>query len=344
MKKQLLILASCLHLLVNGHILDPKNQILDALYNELHIEKSVTFIPIKPNIYELIVNDKTSYIVRLNEEYNMFARTIECNLHIYAAEKGFGPHIFYHNPEKHIIIMEKLEAKELIPSDINNCLPALVEALHPMHKAPIESRQIPYFTSNTIKRIYNLGLNTNPRQLNTLAIYGNLLRLEKLFANDQQVMVHNDLHPFNIFFDGNIFKFIDFETPHFDTPFVDLAHVALFYCMNEKQEKHLLELYFNRKITLLDHIKLTAMKCFVCSKLICWMLQSLPADTKNNNDNLDLSTLEYTPPLHIFLKHGCDMDNPKWRYKAAISAVKTFEDLIAHIDACLFKNIDGITL
>lgn len=344
MKKQFLILISCLHLLVNGHILDPKNQILDALYNELHIEKSVTFIPIKPNIYELIVNDKTSYIVRLNEEYNMFARAIECNLHTYAAEHGFGPQILYHNPKKHIIIMEKLQAKELIPADIDSCLPALVQALHAMHTAPIEGRQIHTFTFNTIRRIYTLHQHIDQQQLNTFGVYGNLLRLEKLFAHDEQVMVHQDLHPFNIFFDGINFKFIDFETPHLDTPFIDLAHLALFYCMNEKQEKQLLELYFNRKINLLDMVKLAAMKCFVCSKLICWMLASLPSNTNEVNSGLDLAVLEYTPPLHVFLKQGCEIDNPKWRYRAAISAVKTFENLIAHIDACLLKNLDGINL
>ncbi|RTL06602.1 hypothetical protein EKK58_04685 [Candidatus Dependentiae bacterium] len=340
MKKQLYIIASCLHLLAYGYILDPKNHILDTLYSELKIEQPVTFIPVKmPNIYEIVING-TSYIVRLNEEYNRFARVIECNLHTYAAEKGFGPQIFYHNPDKHIIIMEKLQAKELVPADIEACLPKLVEALHAMHNSPIESRHIHTFTTNTIKKIYNLDQHANPRQLNTFAIYGHLLRLEKLFEDDYKVMIHQDLHPFNIFFDGVNFKFIDFETPHLDTPFVDLAHVALFYCMNEEQEKKLLSLYFNREITVLDYIKLKAMKCFVCTKFICWMLNSLPTSTKDSHHSIDLSVLEYTPPLNIFLKCAVtNIKNAKWRYRLAISAIKTFEELIEQIDTYLLKNI-----
>lgn len=338
MKKMIFTMLSIVHLIVNGRILDTKNYILDILNDRLHINQPVTFIPIKsPNIYEIIINGK-AYIVRLNEEYSLFTRTIECKLHTYAAEQGFGPQILFHDASKHIIIMEKLDYKELIPSDIENCLPKLVEALHKMHAAPIDGRPIHPFTNNILKRTLNLNKYYDTCGINTNAMYGRLLALEKLFDHDSQVMIHQDLHPFNIFFDGTNFTFIDFETPNLDTPFVDLAHVALFYCMNPKHEIEFLKLYFGRDVRVFDYIKLTAMKCFVCTKLVCWMIESLPHNCKNQQDTIDLVQLDYTPPLDIFFKNEPCMNNAQWRYKCAISAIKTFEILLDQIDALFLDH------
>jgi thiamine kinase-like enzyme len=338
MKKTLLYALFFSNCILNGRILDYKNHIVDVLYNQCGITSPVAFAPIKePHIYQITV-DNQSYIVRLNEEYNIFARTIESALHIYAAEKGFGPKILFTDPAKQIIIMEKLEAPVVIPSNVDAFLPNLVNTLHLMHQTAITGRQIHKFTTNILNRVMNLN-DMQRRDIHTIDIYASLLRLVNLFINETEVLVHGDLNPFNIFITKDTCKFIDFETPHVDTAFVDLAHVALCYGMNKEQEATLLHLYFNREIHTLDFIKLTAMKCFVCAKLICWMLESV---SRCNNpqfpDILDLSLLQYTPPLHSFLVENPNMEDAQFRYKLAISAIKELEELLHQLDLCMMGN------
>ncbi|HTM05702.1 MAG TPA: phosphotransferase, partial [Patescibacteria group bacterium] len=153
----------------------------------------------------------------------------------------------------------------------------------------------------------------------------------------EEVFVHGDLNPFNIFITENRCIFIDFETPHLDNVFVDLAHVALFYHMNKEQEASFLKLYFNREIHTIDFVKLTAMKCFVCAKLICWMLESVsPYETEK--DILDLSSLQYIPSLHNFLIENPNMNDPELRYKIAIGAIKELEELLQQLDLYMFGS------
>lgn len=336
MKKNLFVILSICTFILNGHILDQKNYIVDILHDEFQISCPVVFAPIKlPHIYQINFADK-SYIARLNEEYNIFVRSIESALHIYAAEKGFGPHILFTDPEKKIIIMEKLEAPAVIPSNIDDFLPNLVNAMHLMHKAPVASRQMPIFTTNVLNRVMNLHEN-QLRGIKSIEIYAGLLRLAHLFVNEEKVLVHGDLNPFNIFIIENRCTLIDFETPHLDTAFVDLAHVALFYGMNKKQEKKLLQSYFNRETTTIDFVKLTAMKCFVCAKLICWMLESV-TPCFDEKDILDLSQLQYIPALHNFLVENPNMENAQLRYNIAISAIKELEELLIQLDHCMLGD------
>jgi thiamine kinase-like enzyme len=336
-KKTLLISLFLCSLMLNGHILDYKNYVVDILYKQCGITSPVTFVPIKePHIHQIIFDNK-SYIVRFNEEYNIFVRTIESALHIYAAEKGFGPKILFTDPEKQIVIMEKLEAPAIIPSNVDAFLPNLVKSMHLMHQAPITGRQIPTFATNILNRIMSLG-ERQRRGINLLHVYASLFRFTSLFNNkDEEVFVHGDLNPFNIFITENRCIFIDFETPHLDNVFVDLAHVALFYHMNKEQEASFLKLYFNREIHTIDFVKLTAMKCFVCAKLICWMLESVsPYETEK--DILDLSSLQYIPSLHNFLIENPNMNDPELRYKIAIGAIKELEELLQQLDLYMFGS------
>jgi len=49
-----------------------------------------------------------------------------------------------------------------------------------------------------------------------------------IYKRVKLVLVHGDLHRFNIFFCNNAYKLIDFEAAHYDDPYVDLAHLAVF--------------------------------------------------------------------------------------------------------------------
>jgi hypothetical protein len=340
MKKRLLFIIFFSHLILNGRILDYKNHVLDVLYKQFKITSPVTFVPLKePYIYQIDFNNQ-SCIVRLNGEYNIFARTIESALHIYAAEKGFGPTILYTDPEQEIIIMEKLEAPAVIPSHIDAFLPNLVTAMHLMHQAPIVSRQIPKFTTSILTRVMNLN-EKQCRGINALQIYASLFPFANLFNNskEEEALVHGDLNPFNIFITADRCKFIDFETPHIDNVFVDLAHVALFYGMNKQQEQKLLSLYFGREISTVDFIKLTAMKCFVCAKIVCWMLESVTrCCNPEHPDILNLTSLPYIPPLHEFLVANPNMEDAQFRYKLAISAIKELEELLHQLDLCMIGD------
>jgi hypothetical protein len=59
--------------------------------------------------------------------------------------------------------------------------------------------------------------------------------------------------------------------------------------MDKIQEKKLIEMYFNRQATVEDFIKLTAMKCCVCTKFICWMLEAVQDEAIGENNNRPLS-------------------------------------------------------
>lgn len=341
MKNNIFLALFLCNFIVHGHILDTKNRILDALHKQYDIKEPVVFIPIKPDRIYLTSFNNRSVIVRVNEHCNTNERINEFVLQAEASLNGFGPTVFFSDAEHYITFIEKIENNILIPKNIDMYLTPLVSSLHLMHQTKDYCGKCYKFTDNVLNQLKSLNAKQQ-RDVNIYEFYGNLARLTHLFNNENLVLVHGDLHPFNVFFTTEESlpkcRFIDFELAHYDSPFVDLAFVALFYGMNKSQEKKLLELYFNRSADSTDFIKLTAMKCFVCAHLF-YLMFAYGASEINKKNPFDVSRLQYTPPLNIFIHDSpIDIHNPEWCYRAGISAVKTMEELFHQLDQYLLGD------
>jgi hypothetical protein len=66
---------------------------------------------------------------------------------------------------------------------------------------------------------------------------------------DGWVASHNELKPLNMLFDGEQFKFIDWESAFLNDPYVDLAVAANYYVNDDADEEAFLGAYFGQPAT-----------------------------------------------------------------------------------------------
>ena len=88
--------------------------------------------------------------------------------------------------------------------------------------------------------------------------FRNLLLLKK-FKQDL-VLTHHDLNPKNILFKNNSIKIIDWEYAGLNDRFFDLASICVEFSLNKKDEKLILQSYFNqykkKHLQKLNHFKI----------------------------------------------------------------------------------------
>lgn len=316
-------------------LIDKKNQTIDILYRLTGYEGPYTFECLKwrgkkPFIYKVNYADK-SCIVRFNEDFFKPARIDEIAFHHYAQEQGFGPEILYANADVGIIIMEYFtetqDQVELL--DTHKQMDRLIACIKKIHVTEgFVCRPQDSFVSNILKR-FSYMLEHNVYGFNLISFKESLRFLQCCIDSDiKPVLVHGDLHRFNIFLCNDAIKLIDFEAVHYDHPYVDLAHLAVFFGFDEKEEIYLLEQFLNRQATGHDIVQFTIFKIFVLAKLVLWMFETLDNDFINSSN---FQQMFYVKPLTEFLKDPVETANPVWCYRVGICALKEAEKLLAFL-------------
>ncbi len=315
-------------------LIDKRSQIVDILFGITGYEGPYTFNVLKsqdkePLIYKVDYANK-SCIVRFNEKFFTPGRMNEIAFHQYAEKEGFGPEVIYSDAQAGIIIMEYLTPSQYdkVSLDRYKQIDLLLSCVKKIHEISTDEfvvrRQQDVFTSIINKR-FSYVLKQNK-------LCGmNLIPLKELLAffescidtNVAPVLVHGDLHRLNIFFYDEKIKLIDFETVRYDHPYVDLAHLAVFFGCDKQEEKYLLEQYWNRQISQHDLFQFAIFKAFVCAKFAFWMLEIADKNSIQAQQNVF-----YVKPLTEFLNDVFEDKNPEWCYRAGICALKEAEKLL----------------
>jgi thiamine kinase-like enzyme len=113
-------------------------------------------------------------------------------------------------------------------------------------------------------------------------------RLETAAGPFEMVFGHNDLLAANIMDDGNRLWLIDWDYAGYNTPLFDLGGLASNNGLDEAQERHMLELYFEKPVT--DDLlrRYGAMKCASLLRETMWSMVSELTST------LDVDYAAYT--------------------------------------------------
>lgn len=175
----------------------------------------------------------------------------EIKAHLIAAEKGIAPRIHFSNPTTLLMdfIAENTlpidQAKE--PSFLNK-IACAIQKINAMTK---KEQFIDMDIFGTIQKNFEY---LNPQESLTpiLAQAKNQFKslMDDILAQSKPlVFCHGDLHPRNIFFTNQKIVLIDWSDGGMNYPFFDLASIAVFCCLTDKNETSLLTHYLKKEPT-----------------------------------------------------------------------------------------------
>jgi len=203
------------------------------------------------------------YVIRFLKNVSQEQKQKEIALASIASESGYGPHIYYADSKKGIVIMDYLKAKKISDQQRQSkqLYVALANILRKIHCGPPFCQARSPFDKFRIKveRVAKYGVDA----------YIPLKKMEHIVSCIHKAFLpcltfapcHNDLHLFNlIFLENGEFKAIDFDNAGQSNPYYDIAVVALFYCVDPAHEKSLLSAYLGRKPFVHEKAKLFLMK------------------------------------------------------------------------------------
>ena len=206
------------------------------------------------NISYLLKTTNKSYVIRVfksNESVNI-SREFEYEIQKKAYKKNIASKPIFFNEHFMIYEYEKgIHKTKLSTWELKN----LILKIKKFHKFKINEK--PY---DLKKDLLNYDKNLNDFRSKKLIkeSFKNLLLLKK-FKQDL-VLTHHDLNPKNILFKNNSIKIIDWEYAGLNDRFFDLASICVEFSLNKKDEKLMLQSYFNqykkKHLQKLNHFKI----------------------------------------------------------------------------------------
>lgn len=162
-----------------------------------------------------------------------------------AEEKYVAPTIHYMSIEDRISITDFIIEKPFSVEEAKVQLPKLLQTLHALPKFPFRMN---YFeTMERFTPMFNAGNFLPENESSELfEIYRRITSIYPINDVENWVSCHNDLKPENIIFDGQKPWFVDWEAAFLNDRYLDLAVVANFIVLNEKDEDDYLSTYFNQ--------------------------------------------------------------------------------------------------
>ena len=199
-----------------------------------------------------LINNK-SYFVRICNEIpeHLIKRENEINASNAASEIEVSPKLVYSNNK--LIVFDFVQGKTLNERDVQENIIELVKLLKKVHtEIPKKLKGVSQiFWVFHVARHYNNFLNNNGSKykkiLKDLLIKAE--EIEKQSAPFDIVYGHNDLLAANFIKKNNKFILVDWEYAGYNTPLFDLGGLSSNNNFNTKQEKLMLENYFENKIS-----------------------------------------------------------------------------------------------
>ena len=251
----------------------------------------------------LVQENSSKFVVRLGDDIpeHLVSRSNELIASKAASEANIGPKIIY--SDKGILVLEYIESTTLTAKDVKDKIDLIIPVLKKIHL------EIPkkIFGQSLIFWVFHVIRNYEKFLKDNKSSYTNLLpdllsqsaKLEKNSSPYEIVFGHNDLLPGNFLDDGSRLWVIDWEYAGFNTPLFDLGGLASNCDFSQKEEIHLLENYFDKKIDDKLLLQYHSLKCASLLRETMWsmvaeLISKIDFDYKNyTQENLSKFNQSY---------------------------------------------------
>jgi len=251
----------------------------------------------------LIQENSNKFVVRLGDDIpeHLVSRSNELIASKAASEANIGPKIIY--SDKGILVLEYIESTTFTAKDVRDKINLIIPILKKIHL------EIPkkIFGQSLIFWVFHVIRNYEKFLKDNKSSYTNLLpdllsqsaKLEKNSSPYEIVFGHNDLLPGNFLDDGSRLWIIDWEYAGFNTPLFDLGGLASNCDFSQKEEIHLLENYFDKKIDDKLLLQYHSLKCASLLRETMWsmvaeLISKIDFDYKNyTQENLSKFNQSY---------------------------------------------------
>ena len=257
-----------------------KNSI--ALINNISFWKSdITISTVGGGItnQNFIVNDGSKkYFVRIGDDIpeHLVFRSNEIQASNAASKLEVCPELLFH--DKSIQAFNFIDGKTLESKDIKNNMDYITKLIKKVHsKMPdnLVGQSVIFWVFYVIKNYKNFLEKNNSAYIKALPeLFEKSIKLERISAPFDIVFSHNDLLPANFIQDNDKIWLIDWEYAGFNTPLFDLGGLASNNEFTEREEKNLLENYFEKKLSSELFIKYKAIKCASLLRETMWSMVS----------------------------------------------------------------------
>ena len=251
----------------------------------------------------LVQENSNKFVVRLGDDIpeHLVSRSNELIASKAASEANIGPKIIY--SDKGILVLEYIESTTLTAKDVRDKIDLIIPVLKKIHL------EIPkkIFGQSLIFWVFHVIRNYEKFLKDNKSSYTNLLpdllsqsaKLEKNSSPYEIVFGHNDLLPGNFLDDGSRLWIIDWEYAGFNTPLFDLGGLTSNCDFSQKEEIHLLENYFDKKIDDKLLLQYHSLKCASLLRETMWsmvaeLISKIDFDYKNyTQENLSKFNQSY---------------------------------------------------
>ena len=226
----------------------------------------------------LVDDGSEKYFVRIGDDIpeHLVFRSNEIQASHAASKIGVCPKLLFH--DKSIQVFNFINGKTLDSADIKNNLEEitkLIKKVHTMIPEQLVGQSVIFWVFYVIKNYKNFLEKNNSTYIKILPdLLEKSIKLESVSAPFDIVFSHNDLLPANFIQNKNQIWLIDWEYAGFNTPLFDLGGLASNNEFTEKEEKNLLESYFEKKISSELFIKYKAIKCASLLRETMWSMVS----------------------------------------------------------------------
>ena len=238
----------------------------------------------------LVQENSNKFVVRLGDDIpeHLVSRSNELIASKAASEANIGPKVIY--SDKGILVLEYIESTTLTAKDVRDKIDLIIPVLKKIHL------EIPkkIFGQSLIFWVFHVIRNYEKFLKDNKSSYTNLLpdllsqsaKLEKNSSPYEIVFGHNDILPGNFLDDGSRLLIIDCEYAGFNTPLFDLGGLASNCGFSQKEEIHLLENYFDKKIDDKLLLQYHSLKCASLLRETMWsmvaeLISKIDFDYKN---------------------------------------------------------------
>ena len=267
-----------------------------ALINNISFWKSdIKISPVGGGItnQNFLVNDGSrKYFVRIGDDIpeHLVFRSNEIQASNAASKIGVSPELLFH--DKSIQVFNFIDGKTLESKDIKNNLDHITKLIKKVHSKMSDNlvgQSVIFWVFYVIKNYKNFLEKNNSEYIKMLPeLLEKSTKLEIVSGPFDIVFSHNDLLPANFIQNNDQIWLIDWEYAGFNTPLFDLGGLASNNEFTEKEEKNLLENYFEKKLSSELFIKYKAIKCASLLRETMWSMVS------EITSNIDFDYRSYT--------------------------------------------------
>lgn len=283
------------------------NKALSTLHIAFGREKDWEIIPLEGGLSGaslfLADNGVKKYVARFFDHLsNEHTERLIFNQKV-ASIGGYGPHVYFDDPEQRIILMDYLSAQPINQATIHKDLALLLQKIH---KGP-KLHHAGHIWERTTEVLQTLkDIPQSLIDIGNIQVDLNQL-IEKAKAGLESAPCHRDLNPMNLIYTDQKFFAVDYDSAGQDDPYIDLAEVAIFYCRCEEQETTLLTLYLGHRPSQLEMDKFRLMKKIAFFFYAVEFFRQVPSETWQITPDVD--------PFEVYMKKlaegAVSLENPK---------------------------------